>query len=280
MSSASTWHSAQAGTVAPPAPPPKPPISDPEPFAGDLNQCRGFLFQCRTVLAQRPRALPTERSGVDYVIGRLLGRALSWAQALHANGTLETLTAEGFLRRIEQVFDRPDYASGAADRLFTIRQGDRSVAEYTVEFHLLAEETGWNEPALVGAFQRGLSRPVRDALMNGARPANLQALVDRAVEIDNYQRERRREQTFPSCFPRWRRTHPPERRASPQRNGWETPGDQPMQVAGAEVPMPGRRRGQVPGICGHCGAGGHDAVKCLYHPKAWARQRESRRWRV
>ena len=84
-------NSAQAGAVAPPAPPPEPPIGDPEPFAGDLNQCRGFLFQCRTVLARRPRALPTERSRVDYVIGRLRGRTLSWAQALHANGTLETL---------------------------------------------------------------------------------------------------------------------------------------------------------------------------------------------
>ena len=45
-------------------------------------------------------------------------------------------------------------------------------------------------------------------LMNGARPANLQALVDRAVKIDNYQQERWREQTFPSCFPRWLLAHP------------------------------------------------------------------------
>ena len=48
-----------------------------------------------------------------------------------------------------------------------------------------------------------------------------------------------------------------------------------MQVAGAEVPrsVRGRRRG--PGVCGHCGAGGHDAVNFPYHPKAQARQRKS-----
>ena len=87
------------------------------------------------------------------MVGRLRGHALSWAQALHANGTLETLTAEEFLRRVEQVFDRPDYASSAADRLFTIWHGDRSIAEYTVEFHLLVEQTGSNGPALVCVFQ-------------------------------------------------------------------------------------------------------------------------------
>ena len=32
------------------------------------------------------------------------GNALSWAQALHANGTLEMLTAEEFLWRVRQVF--------------------------------------------------------------------------------------------------------------------------------------------------------------------------------
>ena len=112
------------------------------------------------------------------------GHALSWAQALHANGTLATLTVEEFLRHVEQVIDRPDYASSAADRLFTLRQGDRSVADYIVKFYLLAEETGWNEPALLCAFQQGLNRPIRDTLINGTRRTNQQPLVDRAVDID------------------------------------------------------------------------------------------------
>lgn len=55
-----------------------------------------------------------------------------------------TLAVGEFLWRTEQVFDWLDYACSGTDRLFTIQQGERSVAEYKVEFYLLAEETGWN----------------------------------------------------------------------------------------------------------------------------------------
>ena len=172
----------KAGATAPPAPSPEMPVCNPKPFAGDSRECWGFLFQCRMILSQRPRACQTERAWVKYVVGWLQGRALNWAQALHANGTLETLTAEEFLQCFKQVFDRLDYTSSAADRLFTIQQGDRSVAEYNVEFYLLAEEAVWNDPAIVHAFQRGLNHFVRDdSFVTSAHPANLQALVDRAV---------------------------------------------------------------------------------------------------
>lgn len=42
-----------------------------------------------------------------------------------------------------------------------------SVAEYAMEFHILAAECGWDEVALQGVFLHGLSESIKDEL--GAR---------------------------------------------------------------------------------------------------------------
>lgn len=42
-----------------------------------------------------------------------------------------------------------------------------------MEFGTLAAEAGWDEVALQGAFWRGLTDQVRDALVTGARPGKL-----------------------------------------------------------------------------------------------------------
>lgn len=62
------------------------------------------------------------------------------------------------------------------------------MAEYSVEFGTLAAASGWDEVALQAAFHRGLSGQVCNALVSGARPGNLDKLIDRAIELDNYQR--------------------------------------------------------------------------------------------
>lgn len=67
---------------------------------------------------------------------------------------------------------------------------------------MLAAKSGWNEPVLQRAFRRRLSDAVRDAVIWGARPRDLDELIDRAVDIDNYQGERRREQASRHAPPR------------------------------------------------------------------------------
>lgn len=88
-----------------------------------------------------------------------------------------------------------------------MRQGSRSVAEYSVELCTLSAEAGWNDPALQTAFRWGLNDPVRDALVLGSQPASLNALVDRAIELDNRHRERRRERSSHLSLPRHLSVH-------------------------------------------------------------------------
>lgn len=56
-----------------------------------------------------------------------------------------------------------------------------------MEFGTLAAESGWNGLALQSVFCRGLNDQVQDALVAGVCPRDFDELVNRAVELDNYQ---------------------------------------------------------------------------------------------
>lgn len=113
---------------------------DPEPFHGDLNHCCGFLLQCRLVISQRSRLFPTDAAKINYIISLLHGKALAWVQASNSDVQLSLLSLKDCVRKFERIFDRPNHAGCASDRLFVLRQGSQSVAEYSVEFYMLAAE--------------------------------------------------------------------------------------------------------------------------------------------
>ena len=46
----------------------------------DLSECRGFILQCRLVFAQRAHLFTLDRAKIHFIIGRLRGQALNWAQ--------------------------------------------------------------------------------------------------------------------------------------------------------------------------------------------------------
>ena len=71
----------------------------------------------------------------------------------------------------------------------------KPLTEYAVEFWL-AEETDWDEVVPQATFRRGLNDPLHDALVGGPCPVGQDELIDRAIELDNYQRERWRDRFF------------------------------------------------------------------------------------
>lgn len=95
-----------------------------------------------------------------------------WAQASEG-ARPDTQMLEDLIKRFKWIFDRPNFAGCVADRLFTRRQGARSVVEYAVVFETLWAEAGWNEPVLLCAFRRGLNDQVCDVLVVGGRLKDL-----------------------------------------------------------------------------------------------------------
>ncbi|KAK7925711.1 hypothetical protein WMY93_008021 [Mugilogobius chulae] len=96
---------------------------------------------------------------------------------------------------MKQIFDHPVSGKEAAKRLFSLRQGSRSVAEFAIEFRTLAAESGWNDEALHGAFLNALSDTLKDEMASRDVPCDLSDLIDLAIRVDNRLRERRRERS-------------------------------------------------------------------------------------
>uniref|UniRef100_A0A3Q3KB44 DUF4939 domain-containing protein n=1 Tax=Monopterus albus TaxID=43700 RepID=A0A3Q3KB44_MONAL len=60
----------------------------PEPDVDSVDKFRGFLLQCRLVFDQQPWTFRTDREKICYVINRLCGKALTWAEAVDSSGVL------------------------------------------------------------------------------------------------------------------------------------------------------------------------------------------------
>lgn len=106
-------------------------------------------MQCSLVFEQQPSTYTTDRSKITYIMGLLLGNALALATAVWDNLPLVSSSYPVFVSEIKKVFDHPVRGRDAANRLLCITQGSRSVAEYSVEFRIIAAESGWNDVSTV-----------------------------------------------------------------------------------------------------------------------------------
>ncbi|KAM4771240.1 uncharacterized protein WCC33_003087 [Rhinophrynus dorsalis] len=90
----------------------------------------------------------------------------------------------------QRVFDVPGRTTTAAKQLMTIRQGARTVADYSIEFRTLAAEVGWNNEALVAEFSQGLCDAIKDETTARELPGDLEELISVTILIDTRIHER------------------------------------------------------------------------------------------
>ena len=142
-------------------------------YTRELGLCRGFIVQCELIFEQQPRLYATNRARIAFVVSSLGGRALEWATG-PVGYHYETFTT-----KFRAAFDPSHW-------LFTLQQEGRSVAEYAIEFHTLAEEVGWNEAALRDMFYHGLEDQLKDKLAVRGESGPLTEYI----ALDNCMRER------------------------------------------------------------------------------------------
>lgn len=147
------------GSLASPHPtplePPERALPTPEPFAGEFHKCAGFLTQITMQFRQLRRTYETDDAKIAFFVQLLRGPALNWAQAVLR--THASISYQDFLAKFKCVFERGTGADAAAHRLLNLKQGRRSMAEYSIEFWTLAEETGWGQPALISTLLNSYS---------------------------------------------------------------------------------------------------------------------------
>lgn len=172
-------------------------VPSPVPYGGASGGCRGFMLQCGFVFGQQLRMYASDNAKVAYMVALLRDRALVWAEAwLHRRSA--RVAYERFVEEFKRVFDHPVYTRDVVQRLLSLRQGSSSVAEYSVEFQILATESGWDSEALKGIYCCSLSDLLRDELAVREEPDSFEELITLTIKLDNRMRERRRERNHGS----------------------------------------------------------------------------------
>ncbi|MGL5581798.1 MAG: retropepsin-like aspartic protease family protein, partial [Cetobacterium sp.] len=193
-----------------------------------------------------------------YVISLLDGRARQWAAAGWEAEVNWVQHFALFKEEMLRVFDRSAHGAEASRLLSSLRQGRRSVTDFSIEFRTLATTSGWNEPALHARFLEGLNAEVHDEVYSREIPAGLDALIDLALRVekrlDGRRRARRLEETLLSST---RVVPSPVSPAAPE----------PMQIVGLRITAQERQRRIQNRLCMYCAAAGHFVSSCPVRAK-------------
>ncbi|KAF7646963.1 hypothetical protein LDENG_00179570 [Lucifuga dentata] len=165
--------------------------------------------------------------------------------------------------------------------LQNLLQGSRSVAEYSIDFRVLAAKSGWNEEALQGAYLQGLSKQIKDELAARNEKDSLDSLISLSIRLDNQLQERCRERAGrPVLSPASRLSisstngsnwiAPALPPASPDSPG--SPQEELMQLDQSRLSPAERLRRMKAGECLYCGQHGHVLTTCPVRPKGGAHQ--------
>ncbi len=255
--------SAAPPTPAVPLPPPdyasqsEPRLPVPESYAGEPNFCRAFLTRCAMHFSLQPRTFASESAKVAFVLTLLTGKAALWGTAVwerqdHCCTSFQTLADE-----MKRVFDRASSGREAARILAELRQGERSVSDYSIEFRTLAVECQWNEEAQWDMFLHGLADRIQREIYALDLPTSLNGLIELALRVD-------------ARLSRIERRMLPSRGTGGATSQRSSGGDaaspvydhEPMQVGRARLTREEKERRRSQGLCLYCGVLGHFAFNC------------------
>ena len=287
---------APAPTSPPPALPSSPSAHSREPFiptpvrySGDLGSCKQFLHQCSLVFDQQPLTYSSDQSRIAFVRSLLSERAAAWSVAISHSPSPICDSFQFFSAEILRVFDHPLRSKEASSRLLSLRQGGDSVANHSIDFRILAIESGWDERALQGVFIRGLKEELRDELAVRDETTSLDELISLAIRLDNRLRERSERERH---TPPGRQTRSPHHR-DPLDSSLPPPplygippltassplcAEEPMQLGRMGLTPTERQRRLLQRLCMYCGQEGHRKDHCPALPKGGAHQPREGRW--
>lgn len=116
-----------------------------------------------------------------FVITLLSGRAALWGTALWEQKHNSCSLFQSFSEEYKKVFDRAASGRKVAWQLAKLCQGNRSVTDYSIEFHTLAAECNWNMEAQRDMFRHGLANRILNEICTQELPTSLGGLIYLAI---------------------------------------------------------------------------------------------------
>lgn len=150
-----------------------------------------------------------------------------------------------------------------------LKQGERTVADYSIDFRTRASHSSWNSSALCDAFLHGLADYMKDELVSHDTPITLDGVIDLAIRIDLRIQARRREKRQGGT----QRSLPPGSHGGASTSNstsmGQQPGDpEPMQLGRTSLSLEEKERRRKSNLCLYCGVAGHYVSICPVKARA------------
>ncbi|KAK3541743.1 hypothetical protein QTP86_002104 [Hemibagrus guttatus] len=118
-------------------------------YSGEVSECQGFLMQCQLYFEMLPHQFSGVHAKIAFIISLLSGKARRWAESMWTTESLVMQSLDPFLVHFKDVFGTSTSALSVHDELFSLRQANRAIHNYTLQFRTLAASSGWNEGHLL-----------------------------------------------------------------------------------------------------------------------------------
>lgn len=241
---------------------PEPKVGNPERFNGDPTQVQAFVTSCRLQFSLQPRTFSTEAAKVAYTITHLTGRARLWGTAEFERQTPACSTFDLLAKEMLKVFDLESSTAEASQTLLNIRQGRRTVADYSIDFRTLARRSSWNMEALVDVFYHSLADYLKDELVSHDPPSTLDEAIALAVRIDCRIQTRRRERGHQNLSTPHTNKNSTTLLPTPATSSSHSDQPEPMEIGRASLTPAERQRRITSNLCLYCGSEGHRVATC------------------
>ncbi|KAL0152770.1 hypothetical protein M9458_052493 [Cirrhinus mrigala] len=116
----------------------------------------------------------------------LTGRALQWAEALWNGKSTVLATLNTFLTHFRKVFGVALTPLSVHDELIKLKQPNNNIHDYMLCFRALAASSGWNDVALLAAYQKGLKPAIRRQMAIYEDTVSLESLIKKAIHISQH----------------------------------------------------------------------------------------------
>lgn len=275
----------------------EPKVNDPRTFSGvndhlGENRLENFITQVNMVLHLQSSRFPDELSKVFFAASYMTDIAFEWIQPyIAAVGTKDedplVSNYDLFCDSLRKMFGDVTHVSDAENKVMTMKQADKTAAEYTTEFKRYAVLTEFNEPALFWAYRNNINTQLQDELIIRDTPSTLQEYQDLVINLDSLFRERKGNKNsrnkfvptkssykqHPSTQPQLPNSPPPDHDPLPVTQ--EDNGDiRPMEIDAATKSSKGytpltfaeKQRRKELGLCAYCGGNGHYLKVCPVIP--------------
>ncbi|KAL0155372.1 hypothetical protein M9458_049635, partial [Cirrhinus mrigala] len=251
---------AQIAPAEPVRPALQPKIAHPDKWDGSGGRCDVFLTNLSLLFEFQPARYPSDHSRIALLISLLTGQAAECAAAVLKADGIAAYSYPEFTTQLRAAFQHPESEVEVDSRLYHLRQGERSVSQYTTDFRTLAVQTQWSDAALRTAFYEGLSTRLKDELAVRELPATLEGMIQLALRVDQRmghttKRSTLRHRHLDQPFTHAVAAPSPPPPAAPEAHS--SGAGEPMQIGRTSLTAAERARRYREGLCAYCASPDH-----------------------